>query len=171
MRQVRVVRCRTIKLGADEGCIPALVGAEAVELPLEFADARRRLLLGEPSLERLVEPLNLAAGLGVVGARVHERIPSAAVSSSIAHRPLTQGAFPARLKDPLAQRGVDLGWLGPRPARRDASLVLSLEPRDRGSLSGRLTGRSSESPGCGGCARSRDARKNSGEASPEVFPT
>jgi hypothetical protein len=47
-----------------------VVAPEAVELDLELADARRRLLPGEPSLEGLVEALDLAAGLGVIRARV-----------------------------------------------------------------------------------------------------
>jgi hypothetical protein len=51
---------------ADRPVRPDLVvvAPEAVELHLELADARRRLLPGEPPLEGLVESLDLAAGLG-----------------------------------------------------------------------------------------------------------
>jgi len=49
-----------------------VVGAEAVELGLEGGDGRGPRLFGEPLLEGLVEPLDLAAGLGVVGAGVFE---------------------------------------------------------------------------------------------------
>jgi hypothetical protein len=53
-------------VGADG----VVVGLEPVELGLQRGDAGRSALAGEPLLEGLVEALDLAAGLGVVGAGV-----------------------------------------------------------------------------------------------------
>ena len=50
-----------------------VVLGEAVELALEQLLGRGRLLLGQVLLERLVEALDLAAGLGVIGPRVPRR--------------------------------------------------------------------------------------------------
>ena len=44
-----------------------VVGAERIELGLQLRQRCCRILLGEVALERLVEPLDLAAGLGVIG--------------------------------------------------------------------------------------------------------
>jgi hypothetical protein len=44
-----------------------VVGAEAIELRLQLGERSSRPLLGEPALERLVEPLDLPAGLRVIG--------------------------------------------------------------------------------------------------------
>jgi hypothetical protein len=55
----------------------AVVRAERIELGLQLSDRGRRLLLGEVALERLVEPLDLPAGLGVVGAGVDVADPKA----------------------------------------------------------------------------------------------
>ena len=44
-----------------------LVGAEPVELGLELADRCRRLVLGQPALDRLMRALDLPARLRVVG--------------------------------------------------------------------------------------------------------
>jgi hypothetical protein len=52
-----------------------VVGAEGVELALELGDRAGRALAGQEALEGLVEPLDLAAGLGVVGAGVHVSDP------------------------------------------------------------------------------------------------
>ena len=45
-----------------------VVGGEGVDLRLEGLDRLRRLLLCEIALERLVEPLDFPARLGMVGA-------------------------------------------------------------------------------------------------------
>src|SRR5438105_14179165 len=42
-----------------------VVAAEPVELALQMTDRGRWALPGQPTLERLVEPLDLAAGLGM----------------------------------------------------------------------------------------------------------
>src|SRR5687767_570295 len=73
----RGFRTRTERLGrgapADRPVWADLVvvGAEGLELALQLGGRCRRTLTGEEALERLVEPLDLAAGLRVVGPRVH----------------------------------------------------------------------------------------------------
>jgi len=52
------------------GPVVVVVGAEGVELELEFGQRRRGRLLAEVALEGLVKALDLAAGLGVIGAGV-----------------------------------------------------------------------------------------------------
>lgn len=52
------------------GAHVVVVGGEAVELCLQLDDGRWSRLAGEEPFERLVEPFDLAAGLGMVGARV-----------------------------------------------------------------------------------------------------
>src|SRR3970040_2764375 len=47
-----------------------VVGEEAIDLGLQLPARGRLGLLGKERLHRLVEPLDLAAGLGVVGPRV-----------------------------------------------------------------------------------------------------
>ncbi len=44
-----------------------VVGGEAVQLGLELGEVAGGVLAGQMLLQRLVEPLHLAAGLGVVG--------------------------------------------------------------------------------------------------------
>src|ERR1035438_3631464 len=48
----------------------SLVADEVVDLPLELGDGGSRVLLAQPPLQGLVEPLDLALGLGVVGLAV-----------------------------------------------------------------------------------------------------
>src|SRR5439155_8632783 len=57
--------CTTMK--GSVGTADVVVVAEPVELRLELPDARHGRLLSEPPLLGLVEPLDLAAGLRVVG--------------------------------------------------------------------------------------------------------
>ena len=45
---------------------------ERVELGLQVRDGRAGIMRGEPAFERLVEALDLAAGLGMVGTRVRQ---------------------------------------------------------------------------------------------------
>ena len=47
-----------------------VIGDEAIDLSLELAYVRCRRVLGQPLLLRLVEALDLAAGLWVIGRRV-----------------------------------------------------------------------------------------------------
>ncbi len=49
-----------------------VVAGEGVELRLEPADGGRSRLAGEPFLERLMEPFDLAAGLWVIRAGMAE---------------------------------------------------------------------------------------------------
>jgi hypothetical protein len=47
--------------------VGVVVAGEAVELRLQLGHGRRLGLLGEPALEGLMEALDLAAGLGMIG--------------------------------------------------------------------------------------------------------
>lgn len=58
------------------GPLAVVVVAEVVELVLERGQCGRWGLAGEPALEGLVEALDFAAGLGVVGPGVAEVDPS-----------------------------------------------------------------------------------------------
>src|SRR5262249_17896193 len=49
-----------------------VLDAETVQLRLQLRDRARRALMAEIALEGLVEALDLAAGLGVIGRRVHD---------------------------------------------------------------------------------------------------
>ena len=71
-----------------------VVGPECVELLLQLGDGRGGCLSGQPSLEGLVEPFDLALGLRVVGCAVlladvqdsegvFERVAAAAVAGSV----------------------------------------------------------------------------------------
>src|SRR2546430_7702652 len=62
------------------GLTRVVVVAEPVELDLERFDRLSRLLAGEEPLERLVEALDLAAGLRVARTRVHRADPQASPS-------------------------------------------------------------------------------------------
>jgi hypothetical protein len=64
-----------------------VVVAEPIQLGLQLRDGVGLGLLGEPALEGLVEALDLAAGLGMVGAGVPGGDPRASSSSSMAQRP------------------------------------------------------------------------------------
>ncbi len=55
-----------------------VVESEAIELGLQFLQGACAALLDEPALERLVEPLYLPAGLGVVGPRATMGYPQGA---------------------------------------------------------------------------------------------
>ena len=62
---------------ADGPVRPAgvVVGGEGIQLGLQFGDGGGRVLAGEPFFEGLVEALDLAAGLRVVGPAVAEPDP------------------------------------------------------------------------------------------------
>jgi hypothetical protein len=49
-----------------------VVADEVVDLALELGDGPCRVLFAQPALERLVEPLDLPLGLGMVGLAVLE---------------------------------------------------------------------------------------------------
>jgi hypothetical protein len=55
---------------------------EAVDLTLEFGHRTGRLLLGQVALDGLVEALDLAAGLGVIGLECFITMPSSRSSAS-----------------------------------------------------------------------------------------
>src|SRR5438093_12248591 len=57
------------------GTTGVVVVAEPIELRLEFADALGGRLLAEPPLLGLMEPFDLAAGLGMVRGGVSKRDP------------------------------------------------------------------------------------------------
>src|SRR4051794_24829009 len=85
-----------------------VVVPEPVELRLQLLDGGGRSLLGQPPLQRLVEPLHLAAGLGMVGRRVDWARPA-----------WTETLCPAWPRMP-SLRPVDRVWstLGVSRARR-----------------------------------------------------
>jgi hypothetical protein len=69
-----------------------VVAAEGVELGLELSQGPGPRSGGEPALEGLVEPLHLAAGLGVVGPGVPEPDPSLVQGHLQGHAALAAGA-------------------------------------------------------------------------------
>ena len=70
LRQRRVDHSGGLLAERSMGSDLVVIAAKLVELHLQLCDRTRTGLFGQPLLERLVEALDLAAGLGVVRPRV-----------------------------------------------------------------------------------------------------
>jgi hypothetical protein len=128
-----------------------VVGDEGVELGLQRPDGRRRGAGGEPVLQGLVEPFDLAAGLGVIGPGVpelhaeleefcFERDPTGAAVGAGEHGAVVR-QHPGRNTPNggrFAEAGHDVGGFEHRPgvgADRDPGVVIdNVQDLDAGPL-------------------------------------